>query len=72
MTYTQIDCNSLGGKMKGVSYMKVYIIVTKNFSYVDVKDTKAKADKLVKELLEELASVGVTEEEYRVIEKVLE
>ena len=52
--------------------MKVYVIVTKNFNYVDVKETKAKADKLVKELLEELASVGVTEEEYRVIEKVLE
>ncbi len=52
--------------------MKLYIIVTKNFSYVDVKDTKFKADKLVKELLEALASVGVTEEEYRVLEKVLE
>ena len=52
--------------------MKVYVIVTKNFNYVDVKDTKAKADKLVKELLKALASVGVIEEEYRVIEKVLE
>ena len=55
-----------------LSTIKIYVIVTKNFSYVDVQDTKSKADKLVKELLEALASVGVTEEEYRVIEKVLE
>lgn len=52
--------------------MKVYVIVTKNFKYVDVKDTKAKAVKLVKELLEALASVGVTEEEYTIIEKILD
>ena len=52
--------------------MKVYVIVTKSFKYVDVQDTKDKADKLVKELLEALDSVGVTEEEYTVIEKILD
>lgn len=50
--------------------MKLYIILTKNFKYIDVCDSKIKAEKLVEELYLSLQSIGVTEEKYRIVEKI--
>lgn len=52
--------------------MKVYIVVEGVYDrFVDVKKTEADANKLISELVEDNASVGVTEAKYRFIEKEL-
>lgn len=51
--------------------MKVYVVLTKDFKFCEVCESKVKAEKLVEELYSALKSVGVYEEKYRIVEKIL-
>lgn len=50
--------------------MKIYVVVNGlHDRFVDVKKTEKEANKLITELIEDNASVGVIGVKYRVIEK---